>query len=93
MAKKTRKDIIDIAQQFCREHGLEAHPLRKIYAGDQYIGCRNTGPELLICKSVNPDGWIIPLNGGYSYDLWECVKVTSRNEVITVFESDTISCC
>lgn len=42
--------------------------------GDLYVAERNTGPQLLTCKTLGR-GWIHPEELAYSYDLHECRKV------------------
>lgn len=52
-----------------------------IEPGDDYLAERNTGPQLMVCKSVNLiDGWIVPEGVGYPYDLNECVKVINMTD-------------
>ncbi len=41
---------------------------------DKYLAERNTGPYILTCKKVQ-DGYIVPVEEGYCYDLHECVKI------------------
>ena len=44
--------------------------------GDSYIAERNTGPQLLTCKSVNRDkGWVVPQEQAYPFDIHECIKI------------------
>lgn len=48
----------------------------KLVAGDIYAAKRNTGWELLTCKEVDLiNGWIVPCELAYLYNLFECFKV------------------
>lgn len=75
MARRTRREIVEIIQRYCEETGLTILLNDEIRPGDHYVACRNTGPELLVCMSVDPRGWISPVDIAYSYDIHECVKV------------------
>jgi hypothetical protein len=47
-----------------------------IEAGDCYIAQRNTGAHLFTAKFVDSEnGWIVPQENGYSFDLHETIKV------------------
>lgn len=48
---------------------------RELQPGDIYVAERNTGPKLLTVKAINPGGWIVPQEWGYTFDTHECVKV------------------
>jgi len=53
----------------------------EIGKGDLYIAERNTGPQLLTCAYVNHEnGYVVPSEGEYPYDLSECVKVRESQE-------------
>lgn len=42
--------------------------------GDTYLAERNLGVRLLTVKKVH-NGYIIPVEPAYPYDVWECVKI------------------
>ena len=46
----------------------------EIKPGDTYMAQRNTGPHLLTCRKI-VDGYIVPTENAYFFDLSECVKV------------------
>lgn len=47
-----------------------------IEPGDTYLAERNSGVKLFTCKSHNRDeNWIVPVEDGYLYDTWECVRI------------------
>lgn len=51
----------------------------EIQPGDLYVAQRNSGPKLLTCLRVNNyDGWIVPVDRAYCYDINECVKVREK---------------
>lgn len=47
----------------------------EIKPGDKYMAERNTGPYILTCRQVQ-DGYIVPVETAYCYDLYECIKIT-----------------
>ena len=48
--------------------------LDPIQPGDTYLAERNTGPHLLTCLRV-VDGYVVPVESAYCYDLYECIKI------------------
>jgi hypothetical protein len=55
---------------------LKGLPEEEIQAGDYYVAERNSGPQFLQARVVDMvHGCIHPNSPGYSFDLWECVKV------------------
>jgi len=59
-------DLDGLALQF-RPGDLES--------GDLYVAERNTGPELLTCSRVAPEGYVLATTNAYPYDTGECVRV------------------
>lgn len=49
-----------------------------IQPGDTYVAGRNTGPHLLTCQSIG-DGFIVPVEAAYCFDLHECRKVLAAD--------------
>lgn len=47
----------------------------EVKAGDSYVAERNTGPKLLLAKTIDPRGWIRSTCDAYPFDIGECVKV------------------
>jgi hypothetical protein len=44
--------------------------------GDTYVAERNSGPKLLTVREINHiQGWIIPQENAYVFDIYECVGV------------------
>jgi hypothetical protein len=82
MAMNSRAEVIEQVRQFCDKHGLTVHPFGKITPGDEYVAIRNAGPQRLTCLKVSPLGWVVPVGKeGYSYDTWECVKISVKEPV------------
>lgn len=53
--------------------------------GDLYLAERNQGPRLLTCEKVfagSGQGWVQPKEPAYCYNLYECFKVVSMDEVL-----------
>ena len=47
-----------------------------VSVGDTYIAERNQGPKLLTARTINDvDGYIVPVEMAYPYNIGECVKV------------------
>lgn len=76
MVLRSRSELVEIIRQYCDTNNLTMYPRRNIYPGDLYVGCRNSGPELLTCHSVSPGGWVNSVEDAYRYDVEECVKVS-----------------
>ena len=55
--------------------GATLLPGEPLVAGDSYFAHRN-GPVALLTVLEIKDGYVIPVEVGYSYDLHECVKTT-----------------
>jgi len=47
---------------------------KELAVGDLYVAKRNTGPHLLTVREIR-DGYVVPEEQAYSYELWECVPV------------------
>jgi len=44
--------------------------------GELYVAERNMGKQLLTAKQVDyTNGWIVPVEKAYLYDIWECKRV------------------
>lgn len=46
-----------------------------IEVGDWYVAERITGPKLLTAHQIHPDGYIVPRESAYPFNISECVKV------------------
>ncbi len=67
----TEQDYLDAAEELGVKIVKE-----EIQPGDLYLAGRNTGIHLLTCCENNKDkSWIVPVEGNYCYDTWECRKV------------------
>jgi len=47
---------------------------KELVVGDLYVAKRNTGPHLLTVQEIK-DGFVLPQEIAYCYDVWECVPV------------------
>ena len=46
--------------------------------GEMYVGERNTGPQLLVCREDDIDnGWVMPTTIAYPYNRHECRRVVA----------------